>query len=247
MNVPRAPFSVECQRKPCNKEAVIRFVFRWAFRLLVLAIVLIVAALLLKDKVARNYAEHKIRQETGFEARISGLEFSLFSPTLRLENVTLYNPAEFGGGPMLDVPDAQIEYDRSELALGKVHLKLLRLNVRELHLVESASGRTNLIDLLSRVAPDMLTGGDHRKEKAGAFAGIDMLNLSVGKVRYTNIRLPRRNQEISVGLQNEMVRNIKTEQDLTALLFKILLRAGITIYFDRGSPTPTTKRSMRGC
>lgn len=215
---------------------MIKFVFRWAFRLLVLAIVLAVAAVLLKDTAARALAEQRLRQETGLEARIGKLEFSLLEPKMRLENVVLYNPAEFGGSPFLDVPEMHVEYHRNELAYGRTRLKLLRLTVRELNIVESAAGRTNLVDVLNRVAPRSLSRNGKTNE---AFAGVDMLNLSVGKVRYTNLRLPKRNQEADVNLRNEIVQNIRTEQDLAAILFKVLLRAGITIYFDAKPPLAT--------
>jgi hypothetical protein len=219
---------------------VIRFVFRWAFRLLLLAIVLAVAAVLLKDTVARNLAEQRIRRETGFDAKIGKLELSLFAPVIRLENLILYNPAEFGGSAMMDVPDLHLEYDRGKLALGRLHLKLLRLNLRELHIVESHAGRTNLIDLLHKVAPDAL-GDSGKTNHNDNFAGIDMLNLSIGKVRYTNLRLPRRNQEINLALRNEIIPNVRSEQDLADILFKILLRAGITIYWDHKNFPPSSR------
>jgi hypothetical protein len=55
----------------------------------------------------------------------------------------------------------------------------------------------------------------------------------VDEVRYTNLRLPKRNQEVKLGLKNDLTQNIRTEQDVTGLLFKILLRAGITFYADQ--------------
>ena len=223
---------------------MIKFVFRWAFRLLVLAIVLAVAAVLLKDTVARGIAEQRIRRETGFDAKIGKLQFSLFDPVVRLENFVLYNPAEFGGSPIFDIPDLTIEYSP---ASAPPRLKLLRINVRELHIVENAAGRTNLVDLLNKVAPEALSprGGTGRGR---TFTGIDMLNLSVGKVRYTNLRAPKRNQEIQLGMQNEVVQNIRSEQDLTAILFKILLRAGITVYYGDSkteAPAPPARPKTR--
>jgi hypothetical protein len=208
---------------------VIKFVFRWAFRLLLLAIVLAIGLLLLKDEIARNLTEERIRKETGFEAKIGKLEFSLFSPRVALENVVMYNPADFGGSVFLNAPDVYFEYDRKQLAMGKLHLNFLRLTVSEFHIVENQQGRTNLIDVLHKVAPELLgtprSNGEHY-----AFAGIGMLNLSLDHVRYSNLRLPKRNQEIKLGLKNDLTHNVRTEQDVAGILFKILFRAGITVY-----------------
>jgi hypothetical protein len=220
---------------------VIKFVFRWAFRLVLLALVLAIGLLLLKDTIARNLAEERVRAETGFDAKIGNLEFSLFAPRMTLENVVLYNPVEFGGSIFLDVHDLNFEYDRSQLALGKLHLKLLRLNLREFHIVENREGRTNVIDVLYKVAPELL-GASPSSDGGYAFAGIDTLNLSVDTVRYTNLRLAKRNQQIKLGLQNDLTYNIRTEEQAAAVLFKVLLRAGITIYTDQNpAPANTSK------
>lgn len=223
---------------------MIKFVFRWAFRLVLLAVVLAIGLLLLKDKIARNLVEERVRQETGFDVKIGKLEFSLFAPRVTLENVVLYNPAEFGGSVFLDIPDLHIEYHQKPLALGKLHLKLLRLSLKEFHIVENLQGRTNLLDVVQKVAPEIL-GAPARKDAVYKFAGIDTLNLSVEDVRYTNMRLPKRNQAIKLGLRNDLTQNVRSEQDVAAILFKVLLRAGITIYSETkpaGVIAPTQPR-----
>jgi len=219
---------------------VIKFVFRWAFRFLLLAVVLAIGMFLLKDNIARNLTEERIRRETGFDAKIGKLEFSLFSPRVTLENVVMYNPAEFGGSVFLNAPDVHFEYDRSKLALGKLHLTFLRLTLDEFHIVENQHGRTNLIDVLHKVAPEILGSGSG-SGNTYAFAGIDTLNLSINEVRYTNLRLPKRNQEIKLALRNDLTHNLKTEQDVAAVLFKVLLRAGITVYAERTPSTTSAK------
>lgn len=211
---------------------MIKFVFRWAFRLLLLAVVLGIGFLLLKDNIARSITEERIRRETGFDTKIGKLELSLFSPRVRAENVVLYNPAEYGGSVFLDIPDLHVEYDRSRLALGKLHLTLLRLNLREFHIVESQHGKTNLVEVLRATAPEIIGAAASSRVTQYVFDGIDTLNLSVGTVRYTNLRLPKRNQVSRLDLNNDLTRNVRTEQDITALLFKVLLRAGIPIYSD---------------
>jgi hypothetical protein len=222
---------------------VIKFVFRWAFRLLLLAVVLAIGAVLLKDEIARNLTEERIRRETGFEAKIGKLEFSLFSPRVTLENVVMYNPADFGGSVFLNVPDLYFEYDRKQLALGKVHLKFLRLTMTEFHIVENQQGRTNLIDVLHKVAPELL-GTPSASSDRYRFAGIGTLNLSLDHVRYSNLRLPKRNQEVKLGLKNDLTHNVRTEQDVAGILFKVLLRAGITVYTD-SAPAPKVQRAAK--
>lgn len=217
---------------------MIRFLLRWIFRLLLLALVLGVAFVLLKDTIARNLAEAHIRRETGFETKIGKLEFSLFAPTLTIENFVLYNPAEFGGSVFIDVPDLHLQYNREELAFNRLHLKLLRLNIRELNIVQDQKGRTNIVEILRKVSPELDAKGKETKENYN-FTGIDLLNLSLGKVRYTNLRFPARNQEINLKLKNELTQNVRSQEDLGLILFRVLLRAGITIYLDQKPPPAT--------
>jgi hypothetical protein len=220
---------------------VIKFVFRWAFRLLLLAVVLGIGFLLLKDNIARGLMEERVRRETGFDTKIGKLEFSLFAPRVRAENVVLYNPAEYGGSIFLDIPDLHIEYDRPRLALGKLHFNLLRVNLREFHIVENQHGRTNLLEILNKTAPELIGAASPSAARAYVFDGIDTLNLTVDTVRYTNLRIPKRNQVSRLNLQNDLTWNLRTEQDLTAILFKVLLRAGIPIYTDSRPPKTLKK------
>ena len=226
---------------------MIKFAFRWAFRLLIVAIVLVIGLLLLKDTIAKNVAEQRIRRETGFDAKIGKLEVGLLSPKINIENFVLYNPAEFGGSPFLSVPDLHIEYSPDELAFRRLRLKLLRLDLKELNIVEGMNGRTNIIDLLGHVSPQVVGSSTAKTNQDVQFSGIDMLNLSVGTVRYVNLRRPQRNQEINLALKNEIVQNVRSEQDMAGILFKILLRAGITIYLDHNAPKHTNQaRAFNG-
>ena len=213
---------------------MIKFAFRWAFRLLILAIVLGIGVVLLKDTLVKEFTQRRIQKETGLQVRIGAMQTALFSSTVSIQNLVIYNPAEFGGGPFLDIPDLHLEYDYSSVAGEGFKLKLLRLDVKELHIVENNAGQTNIVTILQKVAPNLLKEDDQGQGGPGGFGGIDMLNLSVGKVRYTNLRNPRRDQEVNLRMRNAIIQNIRTGHDLTGVFLKVLVQAGITIYFDGG-------------
>ena len=222
---------------------MIKFVFRWAFRFLLLAIVLVIGLLLLKDTLARSFAEQQIRRSTGFDAKIGRLQLGLFEPRLHIDDLTLYNPSDFGGSPFLDAPDIQAEYVPSELALGRVHLKFLRLNLRELNLVES-NGRTNLLELLHAITPEPAATRSSPRFGRYSFTGIDLLNLSIGRIRYTDLRRPKRSQDIQLALENHIVRNVRSEEDFANIILKLLFRAGVTIYVDDHRPAQPPRAAV---
>jgi hypothetical protein len=54
----------------------------------------------------------------------------------------------------------------------------------------------------------------------------------VAKVRWTDLQRPKRNQEINLGLENYIMRDVRSEDEVVNLLMKQIFRAGITIYID---------------
>lgn len=243
-----------------------KFIFRWLFRLLILTIVLVVALVLLKDVLIKALVEYRLRAQTGLDARIGRLEMGLLTPTLTIEDLKLYNPAEFGGSLFLDLPELRLEYDRPALAAGRLHLILLRMNLAVVHVVEDKSGQYNLRFLeaklgassgqfmplpidrpaaphpsASQPAPSPKDHAASPKPGAGQpppppppphahtlfpirFDGIDTLNLSLGKVKFTSLGQPERSAEYKLDLNNEVLTQVKSTADLNGLVFKILLQ-----------------------
>jgi len=200
---------------------MIKFVFRWAFRLLILVIVLGVALLLLKDLILKSVAEARIRAETGLETRIGRFETSFFSPTVTIADFILYNAAEFGGSPLVDVPELHLEMDRDALARRELHFRLVRFNLAEVNVVQNQDGKTNL---------EMLQERQKKNPQAElTFTGIDTLNLTVGKLRFTHMKQPGQAREINLNLRNEVVTNVHSAADLTGVLVKIVLQQGTNL------------------
>jgi hypothetical protein len=204
-----------------------RFLVRWAFRLFILLLVLAVALVLLKDILAKAFLEHQIRAQSGMEAKVGTVDLGLFSPTITVEDLKLFNRAEFGGSPLLDIPDLHVEYDLAVLARRRLRLRLVRLSLAEMNIVEAKDGRTNVVLGVDLGANG--PGSQGRQVLGLGFAGIDTLNLTVGKIRYTSLRRPENTAEVKVGLRNEIYTNVRSLADLGDLLLRSSFRNGITI------------------
>ena len=225
-----------------------RFLFRWAFRLLLLLIILAVALVLLKDTLLRAFAEQRIRSRTGLEARIDRVRAGLFSLTLTLENLKLYNTAEFGGSPLLDIPELHLECAPGPLAFRKLHFRLVRLQVRELNVVESKEGRTNIIGLVNEFQGSTSERLQDRSLMDFQFAAIDVLNLTVDRIRYSTLKQPRKDMNVEAGLKNEILIGVKSLSELTDQIMNRLFNRGITITSQGGrtSVTVLPKRDSPG-
>ena len=197
-----------------------KWLFKWVLRLAVLLIVLIAVLLLSLDSIFKALVDRQIRAGTGMDVKIGKLSVGLLSPVVTIENFKLYNPAEFGGMPFLDIRELHLEYDRAALARRTLHVKLMRLNLAELNVVKSDAGHTNLVSLQPAPPP--------RAPRADEwiFTGVDVLNLTVGRVRFIDLKNLRKNQEFNPNLQNQIFKNVKTTADLYGVLVMIWLRSG---------------------
>ncbi len=201
-------------------------VLKWIVGIVVVLLLLAIGALLALDPLARKAVEVGITKNTGLDTKIGNLEIGVFSPKLTIESFKIYNSAAFGGSPLLDLKELHVEYDREALKEQKLHLKMLRLHLNEVTIVRSVDGKLN-IGALSKPKPP---GAPKKTEvevggKKHEFAGIDVLNLSLGKLRYVDMKEPDKATEASLGIQNEVITDIKTEEDLRNKMLPLLLKA----------------------
>ncbi len=206
--------------------------FKWFFTLVLLVVVLAVVLLLSLDTILRVVAENRIRAQTGMDAEIGKFHLGLLEPVVTIKDFKLYNPPSFGGTPFLNIPEIHVEYDRAALAKNQIHLTLIRFNLGELDIVRNEAGQTNLFALgLALPKKGAAGAGDQRlkeiKQRTGLdFRGIDALNVSVGTARFIDLKDPRNNREQKIGIDNVVMKNVRTPADLAGLMVLVALRSG---------------------
>ena len=200
-----------------------KWLFKWLLRLVFLAVLLVVLVLVFKDSVLRVVAENRIRSQTGMDVKIGKFSSGLFSPVVTVENLKLYNTAEFGGAPLLDLVELHLELDAAALAQRRLRIKLARVNLAELDIVRNEAGQTNLFSFQSR-----LDGRNGFLKMPGGleFDGIDVLNLSLGKAKFIDLKDAKNNREMRVDMQNQIFKSVKSDADVGGILFMIWLRSG---------------------
>lgn len=206
---------------------MIKCLFKWALRIVVLVIVAIVLLLVYKDTILRAIAEHQIRVATGMEVKIGHISSGLLSPVVNIENLTVYNTADFGGTEFLVVPELHVEFDPQALANEKFRIKLLRADVAELDIVKNLSGKTNIFSMFSKMPKDK-TGshGIHIGRKKFEFESIDVFNLSLSRVRFIDLNNHAHDRETLVKLDNQVFPNIRTRDDFKVVAAVLWLQSG---------------------
>ena len=210
-----------------------KFVFKWALRLLLLAIVLAVIFFLSLDSILRVVIQHNIRNQTGMDAEIGKFHLGLLEPVVEIKDLQIHNPPAFAGTPFLNIPEIYIEYDRAALKRNEIHIRLLRFNLGELDVVKSQDGQTNLmafgLQLPNKEAAAKNSGADlaeFKKQTNLDFKGIDCLNVSVGRFKYVDLQNQSNNLEQKIGIENCIITNVTSVADLVGLGVVVGLRSG---------------------
>lgn len=223
-----------------------KFLLKWAFRLFLLLLVVLAVLALSFDGIVTSLAESRLSKQTGLEVRLDKLVFRPWSGRARLERLVIHNPAEFGGGPLVNIAELAVEYDSALAKERKLHLNLLRFHLAELHVIVNKDGQSNL-DGVRRTVEAVRSGQRSAKTNVPMeFAGLDMLNLTLGKGTWTDLRQSGTPREFDLGIRNEVVQDVKDARELVTKLTPILVRAGLS-FFGVGAPAPeggSTNRSL---
>jgi len=208
---------------------MLKWFFKWLIRLTILVVVLVVVLFLARNAILRVYVENRIHAETGMDAEIGRFSLGLTEPEITIQNLRLYNPPNFAGTPFLDIREIHVEYDPAALARHELHITLMRFNLGELDIVRNQAGQTNIFSL-GLAAPPKKAGGNaarlFTRQTGFEFTGIDVLNVSVGTAKYIDLNNQRNDRTQVIGIQNCVLKNVKSPADLGGLAALIALRSG---------------------
>jgi len=187
---------------------------KWLFILLAVVIAVVVGFLFSKDAIAKAAVEQQLRAQTGMDVKIGKLSLKVLAPIATVENVTIYNPADFGGVPFLTIRLMHVEFDREALAHRELKLKLLKIDVTELTVVRNDREQTNIVALAAVSKPAT-------NSEMVDFKGIDVANLSIQRVAFVDLKNQRNNRQYNWNVQNQVFRDLKTSGEFYQAFVKI--------------------------
>ena len=216
---------------------------RWTLGVFVVLSLAGVGLVLARDPILKRLEERSIYESTGLRAEIGEFHSTLGSTTFVLRDLKLYNLAEFGGSLFARIPELAFDLDAANAAAGLLHFRTLRLNLAELHVIKSEDGRYNLDGVEKAVRKHIERRRNRRKDEKPefGFAGIDQMRFTLRQVRYTDLKRPNRTRSVDLGVEDEFVTTLKTEEDLQywigGMVFRILVQQSLR-GLDRQSPPP---------
>ena len=92
---------------------------------------------------------------------------------------------------------------------------MLRFNLAELDVVRNLSGETNIVTMLAKMPKGNLAPkGIRVSGRKFEFETIDVLNLSLGRARFIDLKNHDHDREVLINMDNQVFNNVKTDGDL---------------------------------
>lgn len=185
------------------------------------------AAWIFRNSLLRAFTEYRVFDATGLETRIGRWQSSPHLVEATLRDLRLLNPPAFGPEPLLVAPELRFELDAASSLAGRIRFKEAWVHLSEFNLVRAVDGRLNLDDV-ERVVRERL----NRRRRTARwlepdFAGIDRLHVTLGRVNFIDRRRPERSRAFELGITNELVTTIHSEDDFHAWLASLTLRLAV--------------------
>lgn len=195
----------------------------WLCGILLALLLVCVVLLIFKDPLLGAFMIARVEKETGAKASLGSFKLDLTSGYVHIKDFKLHNPPGFDDSLLLRVPELFLRVDRDAAGKDTFRLDEARVNLAELNIIRNAAGQTNIFELEEH-------SRSKRKKKAKdrlddiSFGGIGELHVSVGTVRYRDMRNATNNYEFVIGIENEVVTTIKNEKDLETWAKAFLVR-----------------------
>jgi hypothetical protein len=162
----------------------------------------------------------------------------LLRPHLEVRNLKVFGQSQFGGVQILDLPELRVEYDRDAFKAQELKLRLLRIRLNELTLVDGfAGGDTNMFQRLQGYSElivaytNRLSEVTNRLDLASAqrignatFTGLDRLELTVGRVRFLDMKDPLSEKVATLNINRRVMTNITDLSGMAPLAMELLVR-----------------------
>ena len=152
----------------------------------IIAIAVLVALVVLsvsKDLIIKVVVEKGVEIATGLKIDIGSLNVGIFKSAVSMKSLRVFNPSQFKDRVMVDMPEIYVDYDLPAIFAGNIHLRDLRIDLKEFVVVKNEKGELNLNSLKVVKAKNE---GVKPQDKGGKAPNvqIDNLRLKIGKAVY---------------------------------------------------------------
>jgi len=199
---------------------------------------LLLVGLLSFDWIVKRIIQSRVNASGVAEVEIGSLNIGLFRPHLEVRDLKVFGQSQFGGVQLLDLPELRVEYDRDAFKRQELKFRLVRIRINELTLMDGfAGGQTNMFQRLQGYSELVVAYTNrigeltnridlNRAQQVGnmTFRGIDRLELTLGRVRFVDVKDPLSEKVAALNINRRVMTNIADLPGLAPLAMELLVR-----------------------
>ena len=177
----------------------------------IVLLVLVVAAILGRNVIARKSVEIGAKKMTGFPLEIGSVNVGLLNGKLDVSNLKLMNPPEFQEKMFVDMPQLYVDYRLGSMFSGTPHINDMLINIKQLVVVKNNQGESNAQKLKGVVS----TGSSSSKSSKYA---VDKLRIHIGTVTIKDFSRAKPTERTITLNVDATYNNITDSTDITRLV-----------------------------
>ena len=199
---------------------------------------LLLVGLLSFDWIVKRTIQSRVNASGVAEVEIGSLNIGLFRPHLEVRDLKVFGQSQFGGVQLLDLPELRVEYDREALKSQELKFRLVRIRINELTLMDGfAGGQTNMFQRMQGYSELVVAYTNRigeltnrtdldRAQRVGnmTFRGIERLELTLGRVRFVDVKDPLSEKVAALNINRRVMTNIADLPGLAPLAMELLVR-----------------------
>ena len=199
---------------------------------------LLLVGLLSFDWIVKRTIQSRVNASGVAEVEIGSLNIGLFRPHLEVRDLKVFGQSQFGGVQLLDLPELRVEYDRDAFKRQELKFRLVRIRINELTLMDGfAGGQTNMFQRMQGYSELVVAYTNrigeltnridlNRAQQVGnrTFRGIDRLELTLGRVRFVDVKDPLSEKMAALNINRRVMTNIADLPGLAPLAMELLVR-----------------------
>ncbi len=194
---------------------------------LIIIVVIVLGIAVLKDALIKSIVTVTASAVTGAPVHIDGFSLGIFAQSVEITGFRMGNPKGFPDGTLIDLPKVTVACDVAALLKGKLHLRLVDVDLKEIGLIKNQEGKLNVDSL--KVAEQPQAKQPQGKPAKPLPMQIDLLNVQMGKLVMKDYSAGKEPsvQVYDINLKKSY-KNITSAQQLAALLLaEPMKQAGI--------------------
>ncbi|MDD5355804.1 MAG: AsmA family protein [Candidatus Omnitrophica bacterium] len=149
-------------------------------RIIILAVVFLFAFCFVRDFLIKSLIGTAASSITGAPTSVGGLSLSIIRQSVRISNFRMYNPKGFPKDILVDIPSIKVACNLGALMKGKIHLRQLELDIKEIGMAKNKDGRLNVDSL--KIAEEKPAEKEKGKPAKQMAIQIDTVSLGMGRV-----------------------------------------------------------------